>query len=311
MPATYTPVRYPGGKTKIYPTVDSIIEANGLEGCAYAEAFCGGCGLAIKLLVRERVSRLLLNDIDPAVYSMWDVIVNRPDELCRFISEVPLTVEEWRTHHGRLLEADAPSPGLGKSAFYLNRTNRSGILRGGPIGGKGQTGRYGIGARFNRKNLCEKIRKISSHAENIRIYNMDASRFIDDVLANETGQVFANFDPPYVEKGPGLYANSFTESDHKALAQKISSCAFPWIVTYDAVPLVDRAYERFDRYDLVIGYSAATSKVGREILVTGPGVEMPEGLLPRRKDARQDEEQGISAEEGVPDPDRMSAIPEA
>lgn len=258
---------------------------HGLVGCAYAEAFCGGAGLAIRLLLRGRVSRVLLNDLDPAVYSMWDAIVNHPDELCGFLMEVPLTVEEWSRHHEALVSATSPSLALGMSALYLNRTNRSGILRARPIGGMAQEGAYGMGARFNRDDLCRKVMSIAARADDIVLGNKDASDFIrDDLMTCDgaDGALLANFDPPYVGKGPGLYANSFTHANHLALADEIADCDFPWIVTYDAVPLVDRAYARFRRYDLSVGYSAARARVGSEILVAGPRVAVPDGLLARR-----------------------------
>ena len=281
MPITYTPIRYPGGKSKIYPLVDSIIEASGLVGCAYAEAFCGGAGLAAKLLLKGRVSRIVLNDLDPAVYSMWDCIVNHPDELCGFIEGAELSVAEWERHRKVLLSSDGPSVELGLSAFYLNRTNRSGILRGGPIGGRSQESAYGIGARFNRPALVGKVRALAARAADIELRNMDARDFIDGVLSGMEG-VFANFDPPYVVKGPGLYHNAYGEEDHLALAERIGSCSFPWIVTYDAVGLVDEVYGGFDRYTMGIGYSAARAKRGSEILVAGPGVSVPDGALERR-----------------------------
>lgn len=282
MPITYTPIRYPGGKSKIYPAVREIIEASELSGCRYSEAFCGGAGLAVKLLRDGVVSSIVLNDVDPAVYSMWDAIVNHPDELCAFLGETQPTLEEWNRQHEVLVRSSSPSLELGEAALFLNRTNRSGILMGGPIGGRSQTGTYGIDARYNVESLSRKIRDISSRSNAISLYNLDASDFIDEVLRPLGGHLLANFDPPYVEKGPELYKNSFTAGDHLALAEKIASCGFPWIVTYDAVPLVDRAYEKFDRYDLEIGYSAASIKRGREILIAGPGVTIPEGLLTKR-----------------------------
>lgn len=277
MPATYTPIRYPGGKSKIYPLVDSIIAESVLDGCAYAEAYCGGAGLAMKLLLLGRVSRVILNDIDPAVYSMWDVIVNHSDELCEFIGEVVLDIPEWKTQREVYLSTDAPSLELGKAAFYLNRTNRSGILRGGPIGGMTQRGKFGMDARFNREPLCDKVRAIAARSADIELHNMDACEFISTVLV-ETDDLFANFDPPYVVKGPGLYENSYTEEDHREVGARIAACEFPWMVTYDNVPLISEIYEGFDRYLIDVGYSAASSKVGRELLIAGPGVTVPAGV---------------------------------
>lgn len=285
MPITYTPIRYPGGKSKIYPIVDAIIEANDLSSCTYAEAFCGGAGLAVKLLLKNRVSHILLNDLDPAVYSMWDAIIHHSSELCRFLMEVKLSVDEWSKQRERLLTADAPSLALGKAALYLNRTNRSGILGARPIGGLEQTGKYNIGARFNRVGLCRKVQAIAARADDILLYNEDVTDFIESVLTLEKSPLLVNFDPPYVEKGPELYTNSFLVEDHLSLAKKIASCNFPWIVTYDAVPLIDYAYANFERYDLSIGYSAARTRVGNEILVAGPSVTVPSGLLPIREAA--------------------------
>ena len=277
MPITYTPIRYPGGKSKLYPIVDAVIEASGLTGCAYAEAYCGGAGLAVKLLFKERVSKIVLNDIDPAVYSIWDAIVNHADELCAFLAEVPLDIDTWRSMRDVYETSDGPSFELGKAALYLNRTNRSGILRGGPIGGMSQSGGYRLDARFNRDGLCEKVLAIASRSDAIELHNEDACDFIDGTLVHAK-RVFANFDPPYVVKGPGLYENHYTKEDHGVVAGKIASCVFPWIVTYDDSAFVRGLYDRFGQYSVSVGYSAASIKVGSEILIAGPGVTVPDTL---------------------------------
>lgn len=285
MPITYTPIRYPGGKSKIYPTVERIIRASSLEECTYAESFCGGAGLAVKLLLKGDVSRIILNDVDPAVFSMWNAIVNHPKELCAFLAGTKPTVDEWEQQHDILVSSGSPSLELGMAALFLNRTNRSGILRGGPIGGRDQTGAWGIDARYNPDDLCAKVRRIAERSSDIELHNLDANEFIRTILRpmdTKGERMLANFDPPYVEKGPELYQNSFDEGDHRALAREITSCEFPWIVTYDAVPLVDETYADFERYDLEVSYSAARVRREREILVAGPGVTIPEGLLPRR-----------------------------
>lgn len=279
MPITYTPIRYPGGKSKLFPLVDSIIEDNSLDGCTYCEAFCGGAGLAAKLLLTDRVSKIVLNDIDPAVYSMWDAIVNHADELCDFVGNVELGIDEWKRQHETFLLSTGPSLELGKAAFYLNRTNRSGILRGGPIGGMRQGGCYKIDARFNRSGLSAKIRALSERSEDIELHNEDACDFIEKLKGR--GGLFANYDPPYMVKGPGLYENSYTDEDHEALSAKIASCGFPWIVTYDDTPLVNRLYSDFKRYSVNVGYSAASAKVGNEVLIASPGLKIP-GMLKRK-----------------------------
>lgn len=286
MSTTYTPLRFPGGKSKIYPFVASLIYCNELHGCTYAEAFCGGAGLAIKLLLKDDVSKIVLNDFDPAVFSIWDAVVHHPDELCEFIETVPLDMNQWSRARNVYHDSDGPSLELGKAAFFLNRTNRSGILTGGVIGGKEQTGAYKIDARFNRDTLCKKVRKISARAENIELHNLDARAFMCGVAPGLGSSSLLYLDPPYVQKGPGLYENSFSDDDHRALARAIKGYGGKWMVTYDTDGLVDELYAPSSDWpittgEIEVGYSAARSRsIATERLVLGPGLRTPEVPTP-------------------------------
>lgn len=281
MPITYTPLRFPGGKSKIYPFVVALIDANALRGCTYGEPFCGGAGLAMKLLLRNDVSKVVLNDYDPAVYSIWNAIVNHPDELCEFIETVPLDMDEWYRCRDTYRKGTKPSIELGKAAFYLNRTNRSGILAGGVIGGKEQTGKYKIGARFTRSTLCEKVQAISERSSDIELHNLDVFDFMRDIAPTMDQHSFLYLDPPYVKKGPGLYENSLDDSDHRKLANCVKTYDGRWMVTYDIDELVDRLYKPSEDWQITIdeikvGYSAARSRdIAAERLVLGPGLAMP------------------------------------
>ena len=64
-------------------------------------------------------------------------------------------------------------PDLGFAFFYLNRTNRSGVLNAGVIGGQAQTGTYKIDARFNRATLTERLRAIGDLADHIEVTDLD------------------------------------------------------------------------------------------------------------------------------------------
>ena len=157
MATTYTPIRYPGGKTKLYPEIKAILESNDLLGHPYAELFAGGAGLAIKLLLKGDVSSIVINDYDRAVYCMWDAVVNHAEDLCEFIDSAVLDVETWKAMRAVYRNSDDVGDfELGKAAFYLNRTNVSGILSGGVIGGLKQAGNYKMDVRFNRETLKKK-----------------------------------------------------------------------------------------------------------------------------------------------------------
>lgn len=272
MPGTYTPIRYPGGKTKIYPLVKSIIDTNGFGDRTYAEAFAGGAGLAMKLLLKGDVPSVVINDLDRAVYCMWDAIVNRSEDLCAFVSETDITVSEWKRHRETYRNQEGIGDfELGCAAFFLNRTNVSGILDGGVIGGVEQLGNFKIGARFSKPGLLSKIRAIAARRDDITICNLDAEAFIADELADEEN-LFAYFDPPYVKKGPGLYRSSFDEDKHRSLAKAIQGCKFPWIATYDDDELIETLYGENVRETFGVGYSAYKASRGKEKLILPPNV---------------------------------------
>lgn len=232
----------------------------------------------MKLLLRGDVSRVVLNDLDPAAYSIWDAILNHPKELCEFIQSVPVNMETWETCRQFHDEARRPSLELGKAALFLNRTNRSGILNGGVIGGKGQAGRYKLDARFNRDDLCRKISTISDRSEAISLHHLDARYFMRSVAPKLGDGSLVYLDPPYVQKGPGLYGYSFSGEDHRELAQAVREYDGKWFLTYDADTLVDELYTPSDGWQITtsgikVGYSTAKARnVATERLVLGPGV---------------------------------------
>ena len=88
-------------------------------------------------------------------------------------------MEEWNYHKERFNKSQNILE-LGFSTFYLNRTNVSGVIKGGVIGGKEQKGNYKIDARFNKEGLIKRIIKISEKKENITISNKNAINFIEE-----------------------------------------------------------------------------------------------------------------------------------
>lgn len=274
MPATYTPIRYPGGKTKLYPLIKEIIEQNGYSDRTYCEAFAGGAGAAIKLLLKDDVSSIIINDLDRAVYCMWDCIVNRSEELCKFIDAVEISIGSWKKYHDVYKNSTTVTDEeLGQAAFFLNRTNISGILDGGVIGGIEQTGNYLMDARFTKENLKKKIRNIAKRRASIELFMLDAESLIDSVLEPRSEDVFCYFDPPYVQKGPGLYRSSFDKRKHESLAKKIIGSGFPWMVTYDDDPLVCELYKDHLRDTLILDYSANVHGKGKEKLILPKSVK--------------------------------------
>ena len=180
----------------------AIVRANGLSDGRYIEPYAGGAGIAWELLITGVVRRVLINDVSPHVFAFWTSVLSHTDELCRRIRDVPLSVEEW-DHQKEIFRRpkDASTIDLGVSCFYLNRTNRSGILNGGPIGGRNQEGEWRMDARFNRENLVRRITKIADCRGRIEVSCADAVEFLREKSGGLEAKDLIYVDPPYFEKG--------------------------------------------------------------------------------------------------------------
>lgn len=269
MPATYTPLRYPGGKTKLYDEIRPLLRAVG-DNSVYVEPFAGGAGLALKFLFCGDAQSIVLNDIDENIYKFWNACIYQTDRFCRLIEDVDLSIDEWDRQR-EILDSKEKHSDLEKgfALFYMNRCNRSGIIKGGPIGGRNQNGKYKINARFNKQGLIKKIMSVGEQRDNITVYCMDGKQFLTEICQNLPLNSFINIDPPYVNKGPELYQNSFTEQDHIDLSVIIKELSHNWVVTYDTDELIKKLYGGFSMKEIVLGYSAGSHrKSGHEYLIT-------------------------------------------
>lgn len=266
-----SPLRYPGGKGALYSLVRALIRHNGLSGCVYTEPYAGGVGTGLALLVTGEVSRLVINDLDVHVASLWRALLQDPAEFRHRIASVPLDVEQWREQK-RIFASDSSNLfDRGFAAFYLNRTNRSGILNGGPIGGLDQTGNYKIDARFNREDLAERVRLVSLYRSRIDVRQDDGATVAEEMLREPHSFVY--LDPPYFEKAGSLYLNSFSSEDHRRLSVRLNSMPRAnWILTYDNVPQVGELYGSRRRREIGLNYSAHRVARATEILVLSDAI---------------------------------------
>lgn len=265
----YSPLRYPGGKSKIAPLIRLIIEKTGSSDITYIEPFAGGAGVALSLLIEGVVDQVVINDYDKAIYSFWRALKEATQELIDLIEHTPLTIDEWK-HQKDIYSTQNKrySVELGFAAFYLNRTNRSGILSAGPIGGYNQTGNYGMDARFNRDALIGRIQEIAKYKSQIVVYNKEIRSFISGVIPKYQANAFVYFDPPYFENGQRLYKNFFSPTDHTDIALSIiNGVNCPWVITYDDVPELRGIYSNYMQRRYNLNYSAANKGKGSEIII--------------------------------------------
>lgn len=273
----FSPLRYPGGKGKITGYIRSVFELNNLVDGHYVEPFAGGAAVALGLLFTECVRKIHINDIDRSIYAFWHSVLNEPDELCRLIRQKRLSISEWKRQKAIQKEkANVSLIELGFSTFYLNRTNRSGIINGGVIGGLDQSGEWKIDARFNKVDLILRIEKIAAFSGRICLHNLDACAFLSKIGPTLPLKTLVYLDPPYFYKGNRLYHSFYKPHDHEFLSKWImSNLQNNWLVSYDNVEQIEKAYsgKRMLRYS--IGYSARKSYRGSEIMIFSDGLIMP------------------------------------
>ena len=265
----YSPLRYPGGKAKLAPFMEIIINNLGHKGGTYIEPFAGGAGIAIELLEKDIVNEIVINDLDKGIYSFWKAITTETDRFIRKIYDTPITIDEWKRQRIICNEDNKKySFDLGFATFYMNRTNRSGIIKGGVIGGLDQKGIWKIDARFNKDELARRIIRIANKKNKIHIYNKDIASFLKKYCYKYEGNALIYFDPPYFEKGKQLYLNFFEYEDHiriERLLRQIVKC--DWIITYDDVLEIEKIYHGYNvkRFDL--RYSVSSKRKASEIII--------------------------------------------
>lgn len=237
-----------------------------MVGVKYAEPYSGGAGLALRLLMDGLVSEIHINDLDPAIYAFWDVILHQADTFCSWVEEVRIDIPTWEYYKLVQRESDQyDKVELAKSTFFLNRTNVSGIISGGPIGGMRQTGKYKMNARFNKLELILRIQSIAAFSHHIYLSNLDGLCFLDEI-ENAQNDIFIYLDPPYYKKGAALYMNAFHDENHHNLSKRVAQLKNHWMVSYDNQDFILRLYPQHRK--IAYRLSQCTSnRVGDEVLI--------------------------------------------
>jgi DNA adenine methylase len=274
----FTPLRYPGGKGKLAEYVKAILRSNQLCDGEYIEPYAGGAAIALELMFQEYVSQIRINDVSHHIYSFWKSVLNDTDELCRLIKNTRLSVASWdRQKHVFANAREHSYIEVGFATFFLNRTNRSGILNGGPIGGRDQSGPWKIDARYNANELIFRIESIAKMRSRIKLTRSDALAFLKLGLPKWSKKSLIYLDPPYYEQGRELYYDYYKSKDHADLAKFIKGHmrSRSWMVSYDNVRPIKKLYSDFRGVVYNVGYTAREQRTGREVMFFAPGLEVP------------------------------------
>ena len=273
----FSPLRYPGGKNKLARFISLVCKQNGING-HYVEPYAGGAAVALHLLLDGYVSKITINDIDRPIFAFWYSVLHRTENLIKLINTKPVTVKTWKKcKEVQEHIEDSTLLQLGFSTFFLNRTNRSGILDAGPIGSLHQKGEYKIDCRYNKKELISRIRRIAKYKSSIHLEHLDALELVRKIQSQSqsTNTIFY-FDPPYYLKGESLYFTAYRHEDHLEVSREIAKMKnFKWLVSYDDTKPISRMYSKFRFKKYSLPHSAYKPRVGKEVLFFSHNLVLP------------------------------------
>lgn len=282
----YSPLRYPGGKAPFAPFIAKMMEVNGVGGGHYLEPYAGGAGVALELLLHDHASHIHINDADPAVYAFWVSVTKHPDALLELLESTPITIEEWFKWRSVLRDdCNASLVEKGFATLFMNRTNRSGILKAGVIGGKNQDGNYKLDARFKKDVVAARIQAIAKRADDITVYCEDSLHLLNRCAEFLPMKSLIYLDPPYYVKGKGLYRNYYEHDDHVAIAKTIQRKQFKslWVVSYDNVEEICAMYQLSKSLSYGLNYTAQRRYVGSEVMFFSQNLVVPDEAIPQTK----------------------------
>lgn len=240
------------------------------------EPYAGGASVALSLLFEEYASDIHINDLNRGVYAFWAAVLDQTEELCGRIAGAEMSMAEWQRQRA-VLRAAAPDPlDLAFATFFLNRTNRSGIIDGGVIGGQQQTGEWKLDARFNKPTLIQRIQKIARFRSRITLTRINAAEYLRSTVPALPAASFLYLDPPYYVQGSGLYETAYERKDHVEIARLVAKLRRPWMVSYDATAEIVGLYAAYEPLVYGLSYSAQDRYRGREVIFLRPDLEQPD-----------------------------------
>ncbi|MEI7867358.1 MAG: DNA adenine methylase [Candidatus Methylumidiphilus sp.] len=266
-----SPLRYPGSKATFLKVVLEFIEVHGLKGREIVEPYAGSGIVSLSLVANNLVSHATLVERDPLLYSFWKAVFEHTDILLSSIEDININMDTWYELRV-LLKHKIPEneliPDLALACLFFNRTNFSGVLHSGPIGGKDQSSDYKLDCRFNKKDIISRIRQISSLRDGVSVKFGDALEFLQKANIQNHEKRFFYVDPPYFKQGRKLYRYYYKVIDHKRLYDILSVATFPWLLSYDKHEFIELLYDGFPQVHQSFRYMSRTPKNENELVVT-------------------------------------------
>lgn len=275
-PKAMTPLRYPGGKSKVVKKVLSPLfpEFSG----SFFEPFIGGGSVALWVAQMYPEKKIYINDVNEKLTNFWKVLKKSSFYLMIKLHDIRDAYDPFNIEEGKQLLIEMQEKLYDKNekeviravAYYvLNKISFSGLTEHGSIS------KLAYEKTFNHGNI-DRLTEISSHMENFDISTMDFVRFMIRPQAND----FTFLDPPYLIDSSNLYGKNgelHEGFNHEAFLESVNSLKGKWMITYNDCEWIRESYKDYKIIDQEYRYSMAfdtddngnkKTKMKNELIIT-------------------------------------------
>jgi DNA adenine methylase len=287
-----SPLRYPGGKSKlaVRQQILAYLPAATQE---YREPFVGGGGIFFGLPATQKLKKRWINDVNPDLISVYRAFQDDPAgfiERCRAIEPMQTgepevatkgTGKKYNQRLGEQFQKFASDNEMDPALryFFINRTVWAGRVTYDPK--KASRMYYSNPQGWNVVGRPGYLEDVADHLRGARI----TSTSYEPLLLEDGDDVWVYLDPPYYcdtefSATDKLYQCGFSEEDHIKLALTCKATKHKICISYDDHPVIRDLYKDFHIYEhswKYCGSSKAVKDEGKELIITNyekPGQQM-------------------------------------
>jgi DNA adenine methylase len=232
------PLPYIGGKNRLAKKIISLLP----EHITYVEPFAGGAQVLFHKLPSEVE---VLNDLDFDIVNFFRVCQWHYEELVRYLRYCLIS---RKLHELHLVTNPATLTDIQRAGrfFYLQKNSFGGLILK-------QKFHYGVvqPSNYNLERIPEILEHAHRRLQRVQIESLPYEQVLERYDRATT--VFY-LDPPYW--GPKLYKFNFTETDFKALAQRLRNLKGKFILSLNDRPEVREVFGQFRMQTVELAYTA-------------------------------------------------------
>lgn len=252
-----TPLRYPGGKSKVVKKLLSPLFPNDFND--YYEPFIGGGSIALYIAQMYPDKNIYINDINSYLINLYKTLKNNSEE---YINQLHIVRDNYPANDDNYREKlfndmynflYKSNNDLEKSIGYyvINKISFSGLTE------NSSPTKHNYKKLFNHKNI-DTLKVISYHMKNFIIHN----EVFETFMLNPKDNDFTVLDPPYMIESSNLYGKKGEDHksfNHEKFLNSVLNLKGKWLITYNDNEWIREKYKDFIIKDAEYRYCMAFS----------------------------------------------------